>query len=76
MKKSQNFTPTLFECASALDSFLQAFERYSAGNSRELALRCSLDAVWEAGRRYQAQLEAEEQTTPMNSAAEIMEAAV
>lgn len=61
MKKSQDFAPSVYECASALDTFMRAFENYSTDNSRELALRCSLYDVWAAGRRYQAQLEAEEQ---------------
>lgn len=60
MKKSQRFSPSVYECTSALEAFMQAFENYSMDNSRELALRCSLADVWEAGRRYQAKLEAEE----------------
>lgn len=61
MQKSQNFQPTFFECNTAREIFTQAFQQYSLDNCKELAIRCALDAVWEAARRYQAQLEAAEQ---------------
>lgn len=61
MKESQYFTPSVAECRTAERTFLQAFQRYSFGNSRKIAIRCALDAVWETARRYQAELEATEQ---------------
>lgn len=61
MQDSQNFRPTLQECYTAREVFTQAFQNYSTINGREVAIRCALDAVWEAARRYQAQLEASDQ---------------
>lgn len=61
MQNSQDFRPTLDECYTARETFVRAFQNYSADNSKEIAIRCSLDAVWEAARRYQAQLESSEQ---------------
>ena len=57
MQKSQNFRPTISECCKAREAFTQAFLHYAAYSSKELAIRCALYAVWEAARRYQAQLE-------------------
>lgn len=60
MRKSQDFHPTLLECDQAHEAFFKAIQHYAMSCSQELAIRCALDAVWEAGRRYQAQLEASE----------------
>ena len=61
MKESQYFSPSVAESYTAEKTFLQAFQHYSFGNSRETTIRCALAAVWEAARRHQAELEAEEQ---------------
>lgn len=61
MKKSQYFSPSVYECKLALAAFLQGFQTCAADSSREVAIRNGLDAVWEAARRHQAQLEANEQ---------------
>ena len=58
MQNSQDFSPSVSECYKARETFAQAFQRHSSGNSKEVAIRCALDAVWEAARRYQHQLEA------------------
>lgn len=60
MKKSQRFSPSVYECQLALNAFLQGFQTCAADSSREVAIRNGLDAVWEAARRHQAQLEANE----------------
>ena len=61
MQKSQIFHPSVWECQKAREVFMQAFQNRSIDNSLEIAIRCALDAVWEAARRHQVQLEAEEQ---------------
>lgn len=60
MQKSQHFSPSVSECCTARKIFTQAFQQHSVKNSKEVAIRCALDAVWEAARRYQSQLEADE----------------
>lgn len=63
MQKSKDFHPSVDECYNARATFVQAFQHYAVESdiNRELAIRCALAAVWEAARRYQAQLEASEQ---------------
>ena len=60
MRNSQDFSPSVSECFKAREAFVQAFQHYSSGNSKEVAIRCALAAVWEAARRYQHQLESDE----------------
>lgn len=44
-----------FECVRAREVFLAAYSNAAQqGNSHELAVRLGLDAVWMAGRQYQA----------------------
>lgn len=57
MQKSQIFHPSVWECQKAREVFVQAFQNFSIDNSLEIAIRCALDAVWEAARRHQVQLE-------------------
>lgn len=61
MRNSQDFSPSVSECCKTREVFVQAFQQhYSSGNSKEVAIRCALDTVWEAARRYQHQLESDE----------------
>lgn len=61
MQTSQDFRPTLNECYTARETFIRAFQMHATENSKEVAIRCALDAVWKTARIYQAQLEASEQ---------------
>lgn len=86
MQKSKDFHPSVWECHEALDVFLQAFQHHYMDCSREVAFRCGLDAVWEAARRHQVQLEAADRKSPqqlkaadqqtMNSVSDVIEVAV
>lgn len=69
MQKSQYFSPSVSECYAAREIFKQAFQRHSFKNSKEIAIRCALDAVWEAARRYQYQLEVAEQQKELEGVA-------
>ena len=61
MQKSQDY-PSIGEFYKARETFMQAFQhQYASGNSKEVAIRCALAAVWEAARQYQVQLEVTEQ---------------
>lgn len=57
---------SVFECVRAQEVFLAAYSNATQqGNSHELAVRLGLDAVWMAGRQYQAA----RQEVPAQSAA-------
>lgn len=67
MQKSQIFHPSVWECQKAREVFVQAFQNRSIDNSLEIAICCALDAVWEAARRHQVQLETGEQESPIHT---------
>lgn len=68
MQRSKDFHASVWECQEALEAFLRAFQDYYMDNSREIAFQCALATVWEAARKYQAKLEANERAAcqPMN----------
>ena len=46
---------SVFECVRAREVFLAAYSNATLqGNSHDLAVKLGLDAVWMAGRQYQA----------------------
>ena len=63
MKKAQDFGISAWECMMAKDAFLQAYQHQAPYNIREISIKCGLDAVWQAARKYQAALEAQEHAT-------------
>ncbi len=47
---------SVWECMTARETFLAAYrEAIQNGSGHECAVRIGLDAVWAAGRKYQAE---------------------
>lgn len=63
MKKAHDFGVSVLECMEAEKAFLREYQHQAPYNSRNIAIGCGLAAVWQAARKYQAQLEARERTS-------------
>ena len=62
---------SVFECVRAREVFLAAYSNATLqGNSHDLAVKLGLDAVWMAGRQYQA---AQQEAPAQNTAVGVLE---
>lgn len=60
-----------FECVRAREVFLAAYSNATQqGNGHELSVRLGLDAVWMAGRQYQA---AQQEASTQSAAVGVLE---